>query len=298
VSWAIGLLDFSADSEVQSDGRLVRRYMRQYLVRTDSPTFVTEAAVADAVGIKRGSPIGEDTNAICNSVKIGPGPVPTRPPFLAFTATYTFATNAPMPPEVEADSDDPVDMRTQWSVSPQIQTRYVIRDRNDELIVNAAGSPYDGGIPVDVRLGSVTARRRVDAAGYSMAGVLANSGKLNSAPYLGGEPGTVQVDISATEKYEGSYHFWEEVFTFSYDPQGWQPKPANAGFFHIVDGEPQRIFNSDLGELGDDEEDAMVQEPEPLDENGAIVPVASRPSGCTFIEVDYFDTMDFSSFDL
>lgn len=298
MSWAIGLDDFSADSEVQSDGRLVRRYMRKYLVRTDSPTFVSEADVAAAVGIKRGSPIAEDTNAICNSVSITPGPAKTRPPFLAFFATYTFATNAPAPPEVEADTDDPVDMRTQWSISPQIQSRYVIRDRNDELIVNKAKSPYDGGIPVDVRLGSATARRNVDAAGYNKALVMASSGKLNSAPYLGGEPGTVQVDISAVERYQGSYHFWEETYTFSYDPQGWQPKPANAGFFQLVDGEQQRIYASDLGELEDGEEDLAVQEPEPLDDNGALVPIASRPAGCTFIEVDYFDTMNFEEFSL
>jgi hypothetical protein len=269
--------------------------MRKYLVRTNSPTWVTEADVAAAVGIKRGSPIAEDTNAICNSVSIGPGPVKTRPPFLAFFATYTFATNAPMPPEVEADSDDPVDMRTVWSIGPQIQSRYVIRDRDDKLIVNRAGSPYDGGIPVDVRLGSATARRNVDAAGYDRSVVMASSGKLNSAPFLGGAPGTVQVDISAIERYQGSYHFWEETYTFSYDPRGWQPKPANAGFFQLVDGEQVRILNSDLDDDGTDD---PVQEPEPLDDEGVLVPVEDRPDGCTFIEVDYFEEMDFDSFSL
>lgn len=290
---SVGLVDFSGKSEVQSDGRCVSTYTRKYLVRTDSPVFLTEPAVAGIVGITRGAPLADtDPNAICASVEITPGPTMTRVGYLAYFATYVFSTASTAP---EEDDDDPTTTRTVWSVSPQIQSRYVIRDRNDELIVNTAGQPFDGGIPVDVRLGSVTATRRVDAAGYDMANVLANSGKLNSVPFLGGAEGTVQVDISAAEKYEGAFHYWEEVYTFAYDPQGWQPKPISAGFFQLVSGELQEIKNSDLKSDGSDD---RVPEPEPLDSAGALVAVASRPSGCHFIEVDYFAQMDFSDFNL
>lgn len=287
-----GLVDFSDRSEVGSDGRCVSTHMRKYLARTDSPFFLEGPVIAAAIGITRGSPLASNTNAICRSVEITPGPVMTRAPFLAYYATYEFSTNTTLPAD---DDDDPVTTRTLWSISPQIQSRYVIRDRNDELIVNRAGSPYDGGIPVDVRLGSVTATRRIDAAGYNKSTVLASSGKVNSVAFLGGAPGTVQVDISATERYEGAYHFWEETYTFSYDPQGWQPKPVNAGFYQKVDGELVRILNSDLDEDGTDD---PVQEPEPLDDAGELVPVASRPAACTFIEVDYFAEMDFNAFSL
>lgn len=291
----IGLVEFSGRSEVQADGRCVSTYMRKYLVRTDSPVFLTEPQVAQLVGIGRGSVLADtDQNAICRSVEITPGPVPTRVPFLAYYATYEFATNAPLPKD--GDDDDPVSTRTVWSIAPQIQSTYVIEDRNGNLIVNSAGQPFDGGIPVDVRLGSVTARRFVDAAGYDKSTVMRNSGKLNSTTYLGGAPGTIQVDISATEKYEGKYHFWEEVYTFAYNPKGWQPKPANAGFFQLSGGNLQRIINSDIGDENDP--DSPVQEPEPLDISGALVPVANRPQDCTFVEVDYFDTMDFAAFNL
>lgn len=291
----IGLVEFSGKAEVQADGRCVRTYMRKYLVRTDSPVWLNEKQVAQLVGINRGSPLADtDQNAICKSAEITPGPVPTRVPFLAYYATYEFATNAPLPKE---DDDDPVSTRTVWSIAPQIQSRYVIRDRNDELIVNTAGQPFDGGIPVDVRLGSVTARRFVDAAGYNKSAVLGNSGKLNSTTFLGAEPGTLQVDISASEKYEGKYHFWEETYTFSYDPQGWQPKPISAGFFQKIDGQLVRITEGDLDDEAADPT-GKVQEPEPLTVTGALVPVASRPSGCYFVEVDYFDTMDFNLFNL
>lgn len=294
MAWTIGLVEFSGKSEVQSNGRCISTYMRKYLVRTDSATFVEEPGVAAAVGITRGSPLGTDTNAICRSAEITPGPVPTRVPFLAYYATYEFATNVTLP---EDDDDDPTTTRTIWSIAPQIQSQYVTQDRNDELIVNTAGTPFDGGIPVDVRLGSVTARRNLDASGYDKSTVLANSGKLNSSTFLGGAAGTVQVDISAVEKYEGAFHFWEETYTFSYNPRGHQPKPANVGFFEKVSStEVRRITNGDLGDTNDPE--APVQEPEPLDGDGVLVPIADRPANCVFVTVDYFATMDFSTFGL
>lgn len=293
MAWTIGLVDFSGKSEVQSDGRCVSSYMRKYLVRTDAAVLQPESAVVAAVGITRGSPIAEDPNAICHSVEITPGPVPTRPPFLAYFATYQFSTAAVAP---EEDDNDPTTTRTVWSIAPQIQSRYIIRDRHGDLIVNTAGQPFDGGIPVDVRLGSMTATRKKDAAGYDKDAVLAHCGKLNSVTFLGGAPGTVQVDISAVERYEGAYHYWEETYTFSYDPLGWQPKPVSAGFSQLDNGTLQRILNSDLGDT--QSPDDPVQEPEPLDADGALVPVDERPDSCVFVEVDYFETMDFHDFGL
>lgn len=296
MNWVYGLVDFEMNGEVQSDGRCVTTAMRKYLVRTDAEYRVSELDVALAVGIKRGSPLPEYQQAICLKASVGPGPVMTRPPYQAFYATYHYSTNAPLPPEV---NDDPTSMRTRWSIAPQIQSRYVIRDRSGDLIVNGAGTPFDGGIPVDVRLGSVTAKKNRSAVGYNKDLVLANSGKLNKETYLGGDPGTVQVDISAEEVYEGNYHYWAETYTFSYDPLGWQPKPVNAGFFRREDVGSNvllRILNQDIGDTSDPT--SPVQEPEPLDDDGLLVAVSARPSGCTFIEVDYFDEMDFEVFDL
>lgn len=296
MTWWVGLVDFSGTSSVQQDGRCVNKYMRKYLVRTDAGVFQNEAQVYAAVGIVRGSPLSFDPNAIMYECSIGPGPTMTRAPYLAYFATYNFSTAATLP---EADDNDPTTTRTVWSIAPQIQSRYVIKDRNDELIINTAGSPYDGGIPVDIRLGSVTARRNKDAAGYNKNSVLANSGKLNSGSFLGGAPGTVQVDISADERYEGGYHFWAETYTFSYDPQGWQPKPVSAGFFQREEAGSStllRILNGDIGDTKDPS--APVQEPEPLNEDGILAGVSGRPGNVAFVTVDYFDSLDFNSFGL
>lgn len=294
MAWLVGLVDRKGRSEVQQDGRCVNKYMRKYLVRTDAAIIVTEADVAGAVGIARGSPCPFDLQATCYSLEVTPVGVMTRPPYQAFFATYEWATNAALP---EQDDNDPTTMRTIWTISPQITSRYIIKDRNDVLIVNAASTPYDGGIPVDVRLASATAERSIDAAGYDKATVVANSGKLNSATYLGAPPGTLQVDISAKEKYEGGFHFWSETYTFSYDPEGWQPKPLNCGLYHRVDGLPKRLTYEDLGETGNTK---FIEEPEPLDEDGLLIPFgpANRPSLCNYVTVDYYDTMDFNDFNL
>jgi len=299
MTWYVGLVDFSGESEVQQDGRCVSRYTRKYLVRTDAATFQTESQVATAVGINRGSALAADPNAICHKATVGPGPAMTRAPYLAYFATYEWATNATLPDTV---NDDPTTRRTLTSISPTIQSTY-ITDYMDgttrTVILDSAGQPFDGGIPVDVRMGTVTKTRNKDAAGYNQNNVLANCGKLNSVTYLGGLPGTVQVDISSSETYEGAFHFWKETFTFNYKRSGWQPKPLQAGFYHLVGGEPERILNSDIKPGGDSNE---CPEPQPLDDNGVIVsptPANTRPTRCKFkTDIVYFESMDFSTFSL
>ena len=173
----------------------------------------------------------------------------------------------------------------------------MVQDRNGEMILNAAGQPFDGGVPVAVRMGVATATRNITAAGYNKNTVLATSGKLNSVAYLGAAIGTLQVDITAEEKYEGSYHFWAETYTFAYDPEGWQPKPMNAGFFYRDAYDVlTRIRNEDLGDTADPT--APVQEPEPLTTLGGLLPIADRPSLCNFITVDAYDSTAFAAFGL
>lgn len=296
MAWSVGWVDFKFHSAVkQGEGRCTSDYMMKWLVRTDSPTFPTPQAIAAAVGITRGSPFATDPNATCYDVDISPGPVMTRPPFLAFFVTAMWATNATNPAD---DDDDPTTTRTIWTISPQIQNEFIVKDKNDKLIVNTVGSPFDGGISVDVRRVKATARRNIDAAGYDKSTVLANSGKLNETTYLGGAPGTVQVDISAEEHYEGAFHFWSETYEFSYNPRGWQPKPANVGFFRKDGSDILRITNEDVGDTNDATKADPVQEPEPLKEDGTIVPVADRPDDCVFVDVEYYEEAEFADFNL
>ena len=304
MSFSVGLWsDGPNDSSVnfQSGGRITSNYTRTYLYKTDASSRPTDAAIVTDIGISPGSPHPDDANATCHKVEVGPGPEKTRQPHLAYLVKVEWSTLSPLPNTV---STDPTTMRTLWTLGATIQQRYVIRDRNGNMILNAAGQPFAGGVPVSVRLGKAVATKNRSASGYNKNTVMAYSGMLNSATYLGAAAGTLQVDIEAKEQYEGGFHYWAETYTFSYDPLGWQPKPLNAGLWQKKEAGSntlRRILTGDLSEdvrlhkTGD-----PIQEPEPLLANGLIVPAGSsnRPSLCNFISVDYFATMDFATFSL
>ncbi|MEI8016873.1 MAG: hypothetical protein WCH39_01680 [Schlesneria sp.] len=287
MAFTVGFINETAQSTVENDGRVVSRYTQVMLYR-DTGTRPTAATIASNIGIIPGSPFAQDTNATCYDMQIGPAPEPTRPPALGYHVTFMWATNAPLP---ITNSTDPTTRRTIWSVRPQIQQRFVTKDQNSKLIVNTAGQPFDGGIPIDVRLGTVHATRNVTATGYNKNTVMARSGRINSVTFLGGAPGTVQVDVETHEKYEGSYHFWEEAYSFTYDPLGMQPSIASTGFF-----QRDAVGSNNLIRIQVAGEDTM--EPEPLDTNGIWVPIANRPASCAFVTPTTFATEDFNSYGL
>ena len=288
---------FNAKGHVESDGRVTRTYGRTYLYKADATDWLTETNIFSDIGIYPGSPYQHDPFATALEGEITHGVGMTKPPHFACHVKFQWSTHAPLP---AANNTDPVSMRTIWTLRPTIQSRYIVKDRFNKMIVNTAGQPFDGGIPVDVRLGTAIARKNRPGAGYDMNAVLAHSGKLNSTPFLGAAAKTVQVDIEAEEKYEGGYHFWAETYTFAYDPLGWQPKPMNAGFYErslVSANKLRRIVDGDLSDDADDPT-AKVQEPEPLDDTGHIVPIAGRPDACIFVTVDYYETLNFNTFNL
>lgn len=306
MTWTVGIIeDGPHGSVVQDDGRVVNTYKRKIWAKTDA-SAPTPADLVAAIGIDPGSPFEYDANATCRGAT-NMKRLRTRAPHIAFTVDYEWATNAPLPDDI---TTDPTLRRVLWEIHPRIETTYINKDRNKKLIVNAAGQPFDGGVPVAVRYGVATARRNADATGYDKAAVMADSGKLNDDTYLGGAAGTVQVDRDAVEKYEGSYHYWEETFTFNYNPLGWQPQPANVGFYQRVAG-LTKVIPITIGAISDPPtaDATKVQEPEPLYDaasevadpthvEGTVVPASDRPDGCPFIDVDYYEEMDMDTFGL
>lgn len=300
VNW---MIDGPNRSKIEPDGRIVSEYRRTYLYRTDAATPPTESQIVSDIGIVPGSPYINDANATCKSVEISHGIGPTKCPHFARYVQVEWSTNAPYPNTV---STNPTTMRTIWSVRPSMNERYIVQDRNGDMILNAAGQPFDGGVPTFAIIGTAVARKNFADGAFDVASMLGYSGYLNSTPFLGAAAKTVQVLIEGEEKYEGGYHFWALTFSFNYDPKGWQPKPMNAGFFRRIEPDSEcliRITNADLADACTDRSsiaspEAQVQEPEPLTITGDIVPIASRPLGCNFIEVDYWNTVNFNSFGL
>lgn len=302
MSVTIGLREASASSTIGQDGRLSKTYKHKYLYKTTAGTRPTFADIAADLGIAPGSPYADDINATAGNAEIEH--LPTRPPHCAAEITITWATNNPVP---ATDSTDPSTVRTLWDLQTIIQQRYITKDKNSKLIVNAAGQPFDGGVPVDVRLGQATAKLKVLTASFDKSVVMKHSGKLNSATYLGAAAGTLQVDISASQAVEGSYDFFNVTYVFTYDPLGHQPKPANVGFYQ-TSSVAGVVVPITVGDLSDPQtsDPTRVQEPEPLYDaaaeladpthiEGRVVPYSDRPDGCSFVTVDYYSTMDFST---
>lgn len=316
------LIEEGGNSTTQNDGLVVSSYFQTYRYETDSMTRPTPAAIAADIGISNGSPFVEDTNAICYDMDVK-GDGITIPPYLKYLVGFKWATNATVPITF---STDPTTRRTLWSVRANTEQRWVTKYpvfassssssslagvTSEQLIVNTAGQPPDGGIPVNVRIGQARATRNVAATSYNKSVVMAYSGAVNSVLYLGAPPGTLSVDVETEEKYEGGYHYWAEGWTFTYDARGVQPRFMSAGFFQRLGGSTpsssstsssgcnptlQRILNSHLTGISTDT--APVQEPEPLDASGLLVPICSRPSGCFEVVVPYHPTLDFNSFGL
>jgi hypothetical protein len=266
---------------VNSDGRLIKEYDDTYLCK--SPINLTNDGACSECGVLPGAPHPEWPFATARSIECTRNM--THVPFCAWNISIHYSTEAVVP----ADNSDtsPELRRVKRRTGTMEQQRFIIKDRNGILITDAAGSPF-GGIPVTDRLGTYTFERDEDHNAGSMSQAAQYSGKLNSVTFAGCDPETLMLDVVGEEKWEGNYHFWTFSYVMTYDKDGWQPKPANAGLYYLAGGQRKRILEIDgTGLKG-------VQEPQPLSAAGAVIPVASRPAACNFITVDHYITFDFA----
>lgn len=285
----INLKSHSAKSSLGQDGRINKTYTNTYLYRTSSGT-PTDADITADIGIAPGSPYADDATATAGEANIEW--LMSRAPFFRAEVTITWATNNPVP---NTDSTDPATVRPLWDLQTTVQQRHITKDRLGEIIRHTNGFPPDGGIPVDVPIGQATVTVNVLDADFDYGAVQKHAGKRNKYTYLGAAPGTLQVYLKAKEKVEGAAHFWAVDYTFAYDPAGWQPKFASAGFYQLGALDvPVPITFGDLA-TPPTSDSTKVPEPEPLDSSGHVVPYADRPGLCAFQTVNAFDELDFTT---
>jgi hypothetical protein len=157
------------------------------------------------------------------------------------------------------------------------------------MILDAAGSPFDGGVPVTEWLGNISWKRDEVHTSTSMSQAVALSGKINSDVFMGCAIGTLILKVTGEEKWEGTYHFWTFTYEMTYDKAGHDPRPLNAGLWKKVSGNRVRITEYD----GTDS-----AQPQPLTTGGDVIPVASRPGSCNFITVEHHNTLAFATLGL
>lgn len=274
----------SANFTVNPDGKFVKEYRSVYHCK--SILNLSLDGCCAELGVLPGAPHPDWPSATAR--KISPTRLPTIAPFCRWDVEVTYSTEGVVPND--SSDPDPVLRRVKRRTGTAQQQRFIIKDRNGVLITDTAGSVFDGGVPVTDYLGTFIFERDEphDAGSMSQASQL--SGKLNSVTFAGCDPETLMLDVVGEEKWEGSYHYWTFTYTMTYDKDGWQPKPVNAGLYRLnATNERVRITEAD---------GTNTQEPQPLGPSGGVIPVAARPGSCIFVDVDHYITFDFADLGL
>ncbi len=279
-------IEESCTDTISSNGKPISTVEIKYRLRYDGQDRIlppaAKAGFIQESGIYAGFPYPDMPSAICRSIVISK--LRSRPPRQAWEVDCQWSTDTEL-----IDDPDPSHRRYIRRGGTSEQQRFVFFDRNGNLIVDSAGSPPDGGVPVNVRLWTGVWEHNVDASQYDLSRSATLSGCINSDVFLGKQPYTLMLDVQFSEEREGIYHFYKEILTVMYDPLGWRPQFADAGLWEIdKPGTSQatriRIKNA--------------VEPEPLYPNGVKVPFNRRPQDCQFKPVDYYNQIPFSSLNL
>ena len=278
-------------ASLSTDGVPVITFKEEWIMRDNVNSWVgvQQARLNFAIetGIAPGQPYGDYIFATCR--KVNSKRIRTKPPWQAWILQCEWSTESP-----KMDDANPANRRWIREVSDSDQQRFIIRDRFNNLIVDTAGTPIDGGAPVNVKLTTYNWEHNVDWSVYNLSTIKRLSGAINSDSFLGCDPYTLMMSYRAKENWEGTYHFATEYYTAIYDPLGWKPKLANAGLYQI---QPATISSPrKRARIKIDGKDAI--EPEPLDLSGAVIPYTSRPNACIFITVDYYNPIPFGSLGL
>jgi hypothetical protein len=281
----VEMLEESTSEFIGSDGKPVIEISETYLMKDSSSSRVYVNAARlnfhAATGIVPGA--AHASTPVMRYRKVDPKRLETRQPYQRWSVTCTATTDCPL-----IDDPNPANRRWKRSVTDSDQQRFIFRDRDDKLIVDKAGTPFDGGIPVNVKLITYKWQHNTDWSVYNLGTIGSISGTINSDSFLGKDPYTLMLTYAATEEWEGQYHYASEEFTIIYDPMGWRPKPANAGLYEIKDSKRQRIKI----------EGKEAIEPEPLTTAGAVIPYGQRPDACNFITVNYYNEIAFGDLGL
>lgn len=270
----------SAKFSMNNEGKIIRTYSQPLLV--ESTLDLDEYQLGLALGYQPGQSHPTDPFATLRDMSVDR--IDTTVPYVKFDIVLNYSTDGPAP---QNNSEDPTQQRVkkQWQTTEQ--TIYIVRDKNGDPIVNAADQPFEGGVPVAVALPTLVYER--NESSFSGAIMTAYANSLNRYSFSGAAPKTLRLKISATEEFEGTFEYWKVRYEMAYQPDGWQPRPVNAGLYQLVSGELVRCRDRDRQE---------VTQPVPLNEDGSQVDISDLPDGLNYTDVNFYPLVDFSGLGL
>lgn len=274
---------------VSNDGKIVRTHNRNGIVRPGED--VTTNDVAGNLGLLPGDVSDSDTAATLRDIEVTRKP--TRGSFAAFDVSLAYSTDAPQP---DTNDEDPVNQKVKRSQGTAEVTLYLIKDKNGNAIVNAAGQTPTGGVPVVVKVPTFVYEKNVKT--YDRTNVSEWMNSLNDDTFNGCPAETLILEITADEQWQGKHHFWAMKFTMAFNPLGWKPSFVNAGLMQVT-----TLAEGLLKPILDPHTNQPVTEPWPLYEvghadEGKALPAGYDPEDITFIDVDYFNLKDYSALGL
>ena len=285
-----GLIEDKSDYTITSDGKIVKVYDRVY--NCSSNTLLTLDQVYLNLGILLGSPYPDYAYATCR--KASPTRLFHKAPFYDWRVDCQWST------DTTVAAENPTDRPVKRKVQSNETQRYIFRDSDGQIILNAAGDPPDGGIPVNHHMPTVSWQRNEAADTFDIGYFNLLSGKLNSVTFGGWSPETLLLIASAEETWEGKYHFWACNYLMIGNDQGWQPQFLNAGLFQLIG--PGSTMAGKLKVRIYESDHTPAEDPRclygPGSNIGRQIPLASLPGAGNFIKVKYSGLMDFSSLNL
>lgn len=233
------------------------RYDEAWLIRVDSP-LTGKQEITKALPLGWYSPHWE--NAACRAMEFKLAP--KNQDGMLWRLDVAFY---PPPPQKRLKEDGvPEDF---WERSGGVSTVPVFRDRDGEMIVNAAGDPLEGlQKEREEKTWTLTKFYEDDAW---IADVDLYAGSVNSDTWDNGDPGTWKCYFKSAKRREvqnlsrdkdvdsgaegvpaeggtdEDLVLVETVWEFRYEPDTWKAMPWDCGFHELVSGERKAIVGAD-----------------------------------------------------
>lgn len=233
------------------------RYDEAWLIRVDSP-LTPKQTIVKAVPCGWYSAHWENADCKAMEFKLAP----RNQDGMLWRLDVAFY---PPPPREKLKSDGiPEDF---WERQGGVATVPVFRDRDGDMIVNAAGDPLEG-LQKEREEKTWTLTKFYTDDSW-IADVDLYAGSVNSDTWDGGDPGTwkcyfksakrreienVARGKTASDAGEGTpvsggtdevLKLVETVWEFRYEPDTWKAMPWDVGFHELVSGERKAIVGSD-----------------------------------------------------
>lgn len=270
------------------DFKRQRNYTRRFEVRTsdpfDGPLVVASSPFLPGLGQPYITLREGDAGALVKSVD--PEQHADDPTLWIVTVKYDtqFDTKDGQAPKDRPE--DPLSRPPVWKFGFQKSTRPVTVDKDGKPIINSASFPFDPPVEEEVSLLTISVTKNVAFWWADQAMALVKS--VNKKKWYTLPERTVKFDGQEAEsKFENNLQFWSVTSNLIVNPETWDVKVLDAGYFELVLNtttgikEPRKI----LDKLGRE-----PTAPWPLKDGARVPPGAGSVYYLTFktkTEIDY-----------